>query len=67
MNFVQASRRLHSGEKLPALPGLADQLFACQDALARSRQQPVEDEVELEEVTSWNEIEEGDDDSDAVA
>lgn len=61
MNFVQARRRLRTGERVPGLPGLVDQLEAFRADVARSQRQQVEDEIEIE--SNW----EAADDQDEVS
>ncbi|MFA9438130.1 hypothetical protein ACDA63_00680 [Uliginosibacterium sp. sgz301328] len=36
MSFYQSQRSLRSGEHIPPLPGLADQIVACRAEMARS-------------------------------
>jgi hypothetical protein len=61
MHFTQVTRNLRSNEALPALPGLAAQLMACHNELARRQhvQMDVSDELDL---SNFDESDDGSDD-----
>jgi hypothetical protein len=47
LNFTQLQRRLKADESLPALPGLAAQLMACQTETKRQRVENIEPTDEM--------------------
>ncbi|HSD38245.1 MAG TPA: hypothetical protein VLC92_12100 [Rhodocyclaceae bacterium] len=50
LNFTQLQRRLKADESLPALPGLAAQLMACQ---TERKRQHVENIEPTDEMNIW--------------
>jgi hypothetical protein len=51
LNFTQVKRHLKANEALPALPGLAAQLMACQTEM--TRRQRVENIEPTDEMNIW--------------
>lgn len=46
LNFNHVQRGLMSGERIPSVPGLIDQIQACRHDMARKRREPVDAELE---------------------